>query len=91
MLRNDARALDPLVTLTAANIPRCLEAVQVVRGLIPELFPAGFGDDDAAQVLGALNTNSHEVLSNGTILFAVLCWFRWRDFSCDLRKLRSDF
>lgn len=61
MRRKDPRALDSVLTLTAANIPRCLEGVRAVRERLPALFPPGFEDREAAQVLGALNTNSHEV------------------------------
>lgn len=74
MRHKNAGALDPLFTLTAANITRCLEGVRAVRKLIPGLFPAGFGDEIAAQVLGALNTNSHELEQvEGSGLFLVAC------------------
>lgn len=54
-------SLDRLATLTAANLPRCLESVAAVRRRLPGLFAEGMEDADAAQILGALNTNSHEV------------------------------
>lgn len=59
--RNNEHALDSFRDLTAANLPRCLESVVEVRARLPDLFPEGFGDNEAARVLGALNTNSHEV------------------------------
>lgn len=61
MRRRDPCSLDPLKPLTAANLSRCLEAVSAVRERIPGLFPPGFDDKEAARILGALNTNSHEV------------------------------
>ncbi|CAN0037539.1 unnamed protein product, partial [Discosporangium mesarthrocarpum] len=75
MCRWDPHALDPIRHLTAANLPRCLEAVQVTRGMLPALFPDGLTDEEAAHVLGVLNTNSHaleEVEGSGLFLLACM-------------------
>lgn len=61
MYLNNPRSLDRLKPLTAANLPRCLESVVAIRKRIPGLFLDSMSDAEAAKVLGALNTNSHEV------------------------------
>ncbi|CAN0474217.1 unnamed protein product, partial [Laminaria digitata] len=61
MYSRNRRSLEPMRSLTVANLPRCLEAVAAVRARLPGLFVSGLSDEEAAQVLGALNTNSHEV------------------------------
>lgn len=61
MYRNNPLSLDSLAALTAANLPRCLESVAAVRERLPGLFAEGMKDSKAARILGALNTNSHEV------------------------------
>lgn len=67
MFRKKPISLDPLRPITVANLPRCLESVMAIRERVPGLFSEGMTDDRAANVLGALNTNSHEVCC------AVLC------------------
>ncbi|CAM9520360.1 unnamed protein product [Choristocarpus tenellus] len=75
MYRTDPKTLSPVERLTCANLPRCLDAVQVARGLLPGLFPDSLGDDAAARLLGVLNTNSHaleEVEGSGLFLLACM-------------------
>lgn len=61
MYHKNPLSLGRLAALTAANLPRCLESVAAVRRRLPGLFAEGMQDADAARILGALNTNSHEV------------------------------
>ncbi|CAM9795450.1 unnamed protein product, partial [Hapterophycus canaliculatus] len=74
MFRKDPTSLDPLQALTVANLPRCLESVASIRQRLPGLFPGGMTDDRAAKILGALNTNSHELEQvEGSGLFLTAC------------------
>ncbi|CAN0196244.1 unnamed protein product [Scytosiphon promiscuus] len=74
MFRKSPVSLDPLKTLTVANLPRCSESVISIRQRLPGLFPEGMTDDRAAKVLGALNTNSHELEQvEGSGLFLMAC------------------
>eukprot|EP00903_Cladosiphon_okamuranus_P011596 g10906.t1 len=74
MYHKNPLSLDPLSTLTVANLPRCLESVAAVRRRLPGLFAKGMKDSDAARILGALNTNSHELEQvEGSGLFLLAC------------------
>lgn len=84
MRLKNPQVLDPVLSLTAANLPRCLEGARAFRERIPGLFAPGFGDDAAAKVLGALNTNSHEVGAGGLAKAGAETLGRdvWRPWAC---------
>ncbi|CAM9776345.1 unnamed protein product [Pylaiella littoralis] len=74
MYRENPLSLDSLGALTVANLPRCVESVVAIRQSAPGLLPEGMSDDAAAKILGALNTNSHELEQvEGSGLFLLAC------------------
>ncbi|DBA02077.1 TPA: hypothetical protein N0F65_011144 [Lagenidium giganteum] len=70
----DATALDEVLELTCANRERCAKTAKKLRSQAPEIFPKGFTNEQMATLIGALNTNSHELENlGGSGLFLSAC------------------
>ncbi|KAJ0410790.1 hypothetical protein ATCC90586_001419 [Pythium insidiosum] len=74
MFERDPASLQPVLDLTCANMERCLEEAKQIREELPAIIPEGFTDEQLAKLIGALNTNSHELENlGGSGLFLSAC------------------
>ncbi|KAE9027829.1 hypothetical protein PF011_g1847 [Phytophthora fragariae] len=74
MYERDARSLDQVLGLTCAGQQRAMSAALQLRRQLPDVFPAGFSDQQMATLIGVLNTNSHELENlGGSGLFLSAC------------------
>ncbi|KAI9916582.1 hypothetical protein PsorP6_018051 [Peronosclerospora sorghi] len=58
LYERDANALADVMGLTFTNKQRACDAALQLRRQLPNVFPAGFSDDQMATLIGVLNTNS---------------------------------
>ncbi|KAI9911303.1 hypothetical protein PsorP6_009600 [Peronosclerospora sorghi] len=74
LYERDANALADVMGLTCTNKQRACDAAAQLRRQVPDVFPAGFSDDEMATLIGVLNTNSHELENlGGSGLFLSAC------------------
>ncbi|POM58046.1 LOW QUALITY PROTEIN: Hypothetical protein PHPALM_37362 [Phytophthora palmivora] len=74
MYERDSHALDEVLGLTCAGQQRATDAALQLRRQLPDIFPAGFTDQQMATLIGVLNTNSHELENlGGSGLFLSAC------------------
>uniref|UniRef100_K3WTR7 SET domain-containing protein n=1 Tax=Globisporangium ultimum (strain ATCC 200006 / CBS 805.95 / DAOM BR144) TaxID=431595 RepID=K3WTR7_GLOUD len=74
MFERDNSALDEVLLLTSANYERSMEATAQLRAQASDIFPEGFSDHQMSTLIGALNTNSHELENlGGSGLFLSAC------------------
>lgn len=74
LYERDARSLDEVLGLTCAGQQRAMSAALQLRRQLPDIFPAGFSDEQMATLIGVLNTNSHELENlGGSGLFLSAC------------------
>ncbi|KAG1691280.1 hypothetical protein DVH05_027143 [Phytophthora capsici] len=74
MYERDAHALDEVLALTNTGQQRAMGAALQLRRQLPDIFPAGFTDQQMEKLIGVLNTNSHELENlGGSGLFLSAC------------------
>ncbi|EEY58766.1 uncharacterized protein PITG_10898 [Phytophthora infestans T30-4] len=74
MYECDPHALDGMMDLTCVGQQRVTNATLQLRRQLPDIFPAGFTDQQMATLIGVLNTNSHELENlGGSGLFLSAC------------------